>query len=137
VNSIEDSARRLRQTGYQAESPVFEDLLQGIRGLFLRVPSLGDASRLELLDNLTGSKVLSSFLRDGWSLTAYHVGFMWERGRVGAGVSEFLRPDKVLKAMAFRKLNQIHEAVGIPGYAVQFWMNRSGMIYEVITPCDR
>jgi hypothetical protein len=82
VNSIEDAARRLRQTGYQAESPVFEDLLQGIRGLFLKVPSLGDASRLELLENLPGSKVLSSFLRNEWSLTAYHVGFMWERGVV-------------------------------------------------------
>ena len=59
VKSIEKSVPWYEKLGYEIEGDIFEDHWQQMRGLFLNKKG---NSRLELIEDLSDSKVLSKFL---------------------------------------------------------------------------
>src|SRR5689334_17958016 len=58
-----------RLYGYSQEGEAFEDLVQGVRGVFLT----GPGPRLEILEALPGSTVLNGWIERG--IRIYHQGF--------------------------------------------------------------
>lgn len=72
--SLEDSIQCYQILGYKTESDVFEDPLQGIRGIFL---TMDGAPRIELLENLEDSNVLDRWLKG--NTTMYHSGYMVDK----------------------------------------------------------
>lgn len=72
VKSLDSGTGSLAFLGYFPEDDVFEDHTQGVRGQFLVSPT---GPRFEVLENLEGSKTLSSWLARGVSIyhTAYEV----------------------------------------------------------------
>lgn len=59
--SIDASEKEYLKMGYSPEGDLFEDSLQGIRGLFM----VGGGPRIELLENLDGQNVLTELSKNG------------------------------------------------------------------------
>jgi len=57
--------------GYSRESKIFEDSLQGIKGLFIVAPN---QPRLEILENLAGSATLDFWLKN--KIKIYHFAYI-------------------------------------------------------------
>jgi Glyoxalase/Bleomycin resistance protein/Dioxygenase superfamily len=66
TNSLEQEAQAYATLGYELEGEEFTDVIQGVRGLFLR----GGGPRLELLEPLPGNDTLTPILRRG--IKCYH-----------------------------------------------------------------
>lgn len=71
TKNIEKEFATYRLFGYQRESEIFIDPIQGIRGLFI---SHEKQPRIELLENLDGSTVLDRFIDSGVKI--YHIAYM-------------------------------------------------------------
>lgn len=69
TRSLEVERDTFLRLGYRVEGEVFEDDLQGIRGVFLS----GAGPRIELLENLSGSAMLDPWLASGTRI--YHMGY--------------------------------------------------------------
>jgi len=69
-NSIEKELGFFEMLGYRPEDTDFVDSVQGVRGRFL----VGGGPRIELLENLPGSKTLDPWLGRGGRV--YHFGYM-------------------------------------------------------------
>jgi len=73
TTSVDDDLSAWGFLGYYSETDFFEDVIQGVRGLFL-ISTFANMPRLELLEGLPGSKTLEPFLQRGPS--AYHFGYL-------------------------------------------------------------
>ena len=73
TQSIDKELPNFILMGYSKENTVFEDMEQGVRGLFLTAKH---QPRLELLENLPGSHTLDKFLSTGHKCVFYHMAYM-------------------------------------------------------------
>jgi methylmalonyl-CoA/ethylmalonyl-CoA epimerase len=116
---IDAEAARLAPLGYIAEGAVFEDPVQGIRGVFLG----GQSPRLELLEPLEGHEagVLRPWLEGGIKL--YHLAY--ETQRLAEGISN-------LRAAGAKVVVEPVPAVAFAGREIAFLMLRNRMLVELI-----
>ena len=74
VKSIEKSTLLYKILGYETEGEIFEDPQQQMRGLFLQK---SDAPRIELIEDLSDSKVLSKLI-NSQNGEIYHLAYRVE-----------------------------------------------------------
>jgi methylmalonyl-CoA/ethylmalonyl-CoA epimerase len=117
TQSIEREYSFFSSLGYASEDKDFSDEIQGIRGCFL----VGAGPRVELLENLPGSRTLTPWLNAGikfyhfaYFVTDIDVALIWARKSKGRVV--------VLPV----------PAVAFGGRLISFVMFRNGMLVELI-----
>lgn len=116
--SIEGEMDALAPLGYVAEGGVFEDPIQGVRGVFVTAHS----SRLELLEPLSStSGVLTPWLASGTKL--YHLAY---------GVDGLEEGIARLRAQGAKLVVAPVPAVAFGGRRIAFLMLRNRLLVELI-----
>jgi methylmalonyl-CoA/ethylmalonyl-CoA epimerase len=108
---------QFERLGYAVEGEAFEDPVQGIAGLFLT----GAGPRIELLQNLPGSKTLDPWLAQGTKV--YH--FAYEAPDLSAAMA-WARAQRAITTV------QPVPAVAFGGRRIAFVMLRNGWLLEFI-----
>lgn len=103
--------------GYQREGDEFIDHTQGIRGLFM----VGGGPRVELLENLPSSDVLTPWINRG--VGVYHLAY--EVGSLSTTMAK-------LRLQRARVVMEPVPAVAFGGRNIMFAMLRSGLLLEFI-----
>jgi len=103
--------------GYSQEGDAFEDLLQGVAGMFLT----GPGPRVELLENLDGSDTITPFLEVGTKM--YHQAF--EVQHLGDAMT-------LLQTHRAKVLSPRKPACAFNGREVAFMMMPTRLIIELI-----
>ena len=118
--SLDLDRLQFEQMGYCAEGSIFEDMTQGVSGLFM----VGKGPRVELLENLAGGSTLTKLLAQG--IRAYH--FAYEV----PDLSEAL-----VWARAQRAVTTVRPvpAIAFGGRRIAFVMLRTGFMLEFIEIC--
>ena len=114
---LEGEAKAMLALGYRAESAEFTDALQGIRGQFV----VGPGPRMELLEQIVGSRVLEPFLAKG--VKAYHFGY--EIADLDAEVER-------LKSAGAILVTPPQPAIAFGGRRISFLMLKNLFLVELI-----
>jgi methylmalonyl-CoA/ethylmalonyl-CoA epimerase len=117
TESIEHSLPGYLQLGYSVDSKKYEDNQLGVNCQFLVHDT---APRIELVEALSGSKVLEPWLRSGSRI--YHVAF-----EVSVQLESIVLPKG-------RLIVSPKEAVAFPGKRVMFHMSSERRLIEYIGP---
>lgn len=110
-------ARAMQALGYRAESGEFTDPAQGIRGQFVT----GPGPRMELLEQIAGSRVLEPWLAKG--VKTYHFGY--EIAELEAEVDR-------LKSAGAIVVTPPQPAVAFGGRRISFLMLKNLFLVELI-----
>ena len=116
--NIEQEAAHLATLGYVREGSVFEDPVQGVRGLFVG----GQAPRLELLEPLGTSGVLTPWLKAGVKL--YHLAY--EAGGLEPAIAE-------MRKQRAKLIVPPVPAVAFGGRRIAFVMLPTRLLVELIS----
>ncbi len=114
---LEGEAKAMLALGYRAESAEFTDSAQGIRGQFV----IGPGPRMELLEQIAGSRVLEPWLAKG--VKAYHFGY--EIAELEAEVDR-------LKSAGAILVTRPQPAVAFKGRRISFLMLKNMFLVELI-----
>lgn len=115
--SIDDALAWFRLLGYRPESGAFIDPGQGVRGVFLA----GPGTRVELLEQLAGSTVLTPWLTSNVRL--YHQAF--ESDRLDQDVADLRRAGAVVVSWP-------SPAVAFGGRRIAFLMLPGMLLVELV-----
>lgn len=115
--SINQESKFFEDLGYNCEGDIFEDINQGIRGVFMT----GPGPRMELLENITGSNTLTPWINKGVQL--YHQAFC---------VNDIdSKTDQLRGEGNFVVVHPV-SAVAFEGRRIAFIMMRNRMLIELI-----
>jgi methylmalonyl-CoA/ethylmalonyl-CoA epimerase len=114
---LEQEIRLWSQLGYQQESPIFEDPVQSVRGLFLT----GPGPRLELLVSLTQEGPVAQMVRRG--IKIYHQGFE---------APDFDDAIALLRAANYKLVKGPVPAVAFAGRRIAFFLMPNMNLIEII-----
>lgn len=103
--------------GYEPESPVFEDQVQGIRGVFLQNKT---GPRVELISNLEGSNTVSPYIEKG--IKIYHFAYK---------VANFDKSISFFKKAGARQIKKTENSVYY-GSRITFFLLPNLVMFEII-----
>lgn len=118
--SIDQEYRFFERLGYRADGDAFADPVQGVAGRFL----IGAGPRIELLENLPGSRTLTPWLEAG--VRMYHFGY-W--------VDDIEDALQWAKSQRGKVSVQPVPAVAFGGRRICFAIFRTRMMLEFIERC--
>lgn len=117
TKSIEQEQYLFQFLGYQLEGGIFVDSLQGVRGCFLT----GTGPRVELLENLPGSEILTPWITSG--IKMYHFAYIVENISDAIDWAYGHRAKVIVKPLT---------SVAFGGKLITFVMFRNGLMLELI-----
>ena len=117
TRSIDIEYNQWIRFGYKKEAEAFEDISQGVRGIFL----VGTGPRLELLEPLENSKTLNPYLEKG--IGFYHYGYK---------TKDISKSKDSLVLDGFKIIRKPMPAIAFNGKEICFLINSSLKMIELI-----
>jgi len=117
TNDFEKELKAFQMIGYETEGEPFEEVTQGMRGLFLTAT---EQPRLELIENLPGSSMIDIFLKN--KIKMYHFAYI---------VKDVEETTSKLAKLGARVISQPKKSVGT-GRMVSFLLLPNRFMIELI-----
>jgi methylmalonyl-CoA/ethylmalonyl-CoA epimerase len=116
-HDLEEERAQWLGLGFRIESDLFEDSVQGIRGQFM----ISGDTRIELLQDLAGSKTIAPWLKSGTKL--YHIGFL---------VDNIVLEAERLNKLGAKTVRPPMASTYFDGRLICFLFDKNGTLIELI-----